>query len=192
MSISIFRAGTSQIIGTKVDLRLGEIHTSEAQITAQTVEDGSVISDHIILQPQNVEVIAEINDYDPNIFTQGIGEKAKTSWLEFKRQFNNRTLYDLVTTHEIYSNMALRSLIGEHIAPRRGFLTVKLQFTQVSLTQTSIVKIDSRRLKSTGTDKVDKTASSEIDAGTIPVETPEDTTRKSILARIVDLFGGAK
>lgn len=187
MSAGIFAAGSPEIIGVGISLRISETHGAEAAVTRQPIEDGSTISDHIILQPDTVEIVAEIGNYDGDR-SRTLGETAKTSWAEFKRQLRSRQLFDVLTYHELYTDMALEALSGDHTSPRTGAITCRLRFVKVDVTQTSIVRIPATRLQSTGANPVDKTASSEIDGGTIAAQSPDDN--RSLAAQALDVLGG--
>lgn len=158
--IGIFKSSTPDIIGIGVDLRLSENHKADAQITNQPIEDGSIVSDHIILQPDVVEIIAEMSNFDSNN-SQSIGERATTAWAEFKRAIQSRELFDVVTHHELYENMALESLGGEHVAPYTGKLALKLTFRKIDSTQLAVVAVPESQLAS----DVAKAGSSEVDGG---------------------------
>lgn len=166
--IGIFRPDSPDIIGVGVDLKLSETHKAEAQITNQPIEDGSIVSDHIILQPDTVEIIAEMSNFDA-AGSQSVGERASTVWAEFKTAIQARTLFELVTFHEIYENMALESLTGDHAAPYRGKLQLNLKFRRVDSTQLGVVAVPESQLAP----DVAKQASTEVDGGR---QTPKDVS----------------
>ena len=183
----IFRAGTPELIGTDIDLRIAEVHTAEAIVTTQVIEDGTVVSDHIVLQPDTVEIVAEVSNVDQQddrLFSVGgiasqfgvqleagsQGERARTAWTEFKRQIRSRQLFDVLTDHEIYTNMALELLSGEHFAPWRGRISLRLGFIRVDTTQLTFVRVGEDILDAANTDgqvvdPVSKAAGSQVDEG---------------------------
>jgi hypothetical protein len=169
--IGIFRADTDDIIGVGVDLRLSEIHTAEAMVTNQPIEDGSIVSDHIILQPETVEIIAEMSNFDGNN-SQSLGERAATTWTQFKESLKARTLYDVVTQHELYEDMALESISGEHVAPFKGRMQLKLTFRKVESTQLAIIAVPESQLAP----DVAKQASTEVDGGQQVAKTKENNS----------------
>ena len=167
--VGIFRSDSPEVIGVGIDLRMSEIHTAESTITNQPIEDGSIVSDHIILQPDVVEIIAEMSNFDSND-SQSVGERATTVWTEFKRLIQSRGLFDLVTHHELYTDMALESLGGEHVAPFTGRLQLKLTFRKVNSTQLGIIAVPESQLAP----DVAKSGSSEVDGGRQIALTPEN------------------
>lgn len=160
IGVGIFKAASPDIIGIGVDLRLSEIHKAESTVTDQPIEDGSIVSDHIILQPETVEILAEMSNFDGND-SQSVGERASTAWQDFKTQLKSRQLFDLVTYHELYEDMALVSLSGEHVSPYTGRMQLTLSFKKVDSTQLGFVAVPESILAG----DVAKTASSEIEGG---------------------------
>lgn len=177
IGVGIFRAGTPQIIGIGVSLRLSEIHNAEATITNQAIEDGSIVTDHIISQPDKLEITAEISNADG-------GENSKTAWLAFKEQIKSRQLFDVLTTHELYNNMAIETISGDHSAPFKGMLQMKISFKKVNRAQLSIVQIPESQL-ATG---IAKAGSSQVDGGRVdPIRQEDD---RSLALQLTNSFGG--
>ena len=182
--IGIFRAATQELIGVAIDLRLSEIHTAEAVVTETPVEDGSVVTDHIVIKPDTVEIIAEVSNFDAN-GAASTGERVKTAWQQFKDALNSRQLFDVVTLHELYENMAFESLTGEHSAPYKGKMAYKITFKKVDFAQLQFVAVPESNLQSDGANPVAKSGSSEVEGGR--VDSDRDS---SILNQATDsLFG---
>ncbi len=181
--VNIFRAGTATVIETPIDLRLVETHDKEATVVTTPIEDGTNVTDHIILQPDIVTVQAEVSNLD-GFLSFSTGERAKTAWLDLKQKLNSRQLFDLVTTHENYTNMALSRIFGENSAPFNGRLIIDLMFIRVDLTQTAVIEIAETQLDDDATTGVSKSASSELQGGQLDAITATDNT--SLAAQIVD------
>ena len=162
--IGIFRAQTQELIGVPIDLRLSEVHTAEATITETPVEDGSVVTDHITLKPDVIEIVAEVSNFDGN-GAASAGERAATALQQFKTALRSRTLFDVVTRHELYENMAFESMTADHSAPYKGKLGYKITFKQIDFAQLQFVAVPESRLQSGGANPVSKSASSEVEGG---------------------------
>jgi len=172
--IGLFRGGRT-LISTRIDLRLRETHTGDAELTQLPIESGAVISDHIIRHPNTVTIEAEISN--------SLGAQPAESWEEFRSQLNMRELYTVVTAHEVYENYALTALTGENSAPFNGRLNLLLTFTEVNLTQTSVILIPREDLDPS----VDRGASSELAGGRQDSVTEGDAparVNESILNRL--------
>ena len=76
--VQILQPGLGCVI--QLDACVNEQHGREAQVTTNPIEDGSVISDHIIVNPVNLAITGVISDtplYDGKCFlTQSIGNAA--------------------------------------------------------------------------------------------------------------------
>jgi hypothetical protein len=187
ISAQIFRRGTSELIGVGIDMRLSEDHAASALVTRQVIEDGAQISDHIVLEPDSVEIVVEMSNVDQTddllVSPAGIaaqfgvqinpgsqGERARTAWSELKRQLQSRQLFDVMTDHELYTSMALEYLTGSHLAPHRGRLIMRLGFTRVDATQLTFTQVGEDQLDPENdagevVDPIAKTASAEVDEG---------------------------
>lgn len=56
----------SRAIGNiKLDVTTSEVHGSSLSITANPIEDGSVIADHAVLEPKEVTITGVVVDYEP-------------------------------------------------------------------------------------------------------------------------------
>ena len=187
ISAQIFRNGTPELAGVGIDTRLSENHVASAQVTRQVIEDGSQSSDHIVLNPDTVEVLIEVSNVDKTdelivspagiaaqfgvqINPGGQGERARNAWAEFKRKIQSRELFEVVTDHELYTDMAIEYIAGDHAAPFRGRLIARIGFTKVDRTQLTFVQVGEEQLdpeQADGTipNPIAKAASSQVDQG---------------------------
>lgn len=108
-----------------------EGHNASNSIASQTLEDGSIINDHIIVLPRTVSVDFFVSNID-GTNSQTLGENAITVFQELERIRNERELVTLYTYHEIYDNMAIESITSAHEAPNRGQLTINVIFKEVN------------------------------------------------------------
>ncbi|MBL4769533.1 MAG: hypothetical protein JKY94_17805 [Rhodobacteraceae bacterium] len=187
--VTIFRGAAPVLIGVPVDLRVSEVHKKESLVTQQPLEDGSIVSDHIILQPDTVEITAIISNYDGPL-VPAIGARAKTAWQELARLRKLQVLFDVLTTHELYTDMAITSITGGNLAPNQGELRLSVTLQKVDRTRTSVVASSESAAQSTGDAPVSKTSSSEVDAGRIDPVKEEDN--RSLAAQIADGLAGAQ
>ena len=171
IEVGIFRRGYPFLLDVPVDIRLSEIHDAEAIPTTQPIEDGSPLTDHIILTPDTVTILAEIGNYDEitiggistGLSTLGLtsGERAKAAWFRFKQQLRLRELYTVVTAHEIYTDMCLARLNGVNEAPFQGRMVYALTFIKLDLTQTSLIMLPEEQFS----EDIRKNASSQVNGG---------------------------
>ena len=131
--IGIFQSEKPATPAVFLDVIVNENHTAENQITSLPVENGSPISDHAIVLPDVVEISAEMSNYDG---TSKIGgERSKTAWQQLKNLRNTRTLVDVSTEHELYKNMVISSLTGEHVPGFKGRIRMSAKFQKIDISK---------------------------------------------------------
>jgi len=99
-------------------ITVSEAHTADNDVVDQVLENGSPMTDHIIIKPDYLELNFYVSNIDgPN--SPLVGETSRTIWQELKRMRNSRELLTILTQHEIYESMAIESLGATHEAPFR-------------------------------------------------------------------------
>ncbi len=181
--VSVFRTGQSTIPTVVVDALVGESHTAENKVTELPIESGSPLTDHVIIQPDTVEISAEISNFD-GIGKSLNGERAKTAWQQLKKLRNDRVLLDITTQHELYTNMVILSVTAEHVVPYTGRMSFVAKFQKVdvanlrsSSASESILAGNSDLPFLGGGDSVSKTGSDEINDGQVDTNTKEADER---------------
>lgn len=183
MSLAIFSQNSASIIDVPVDIRTGEYHTSTVQLTQYASEGGESITNHAIVDPDSVEIAVEMSNYDEPGNVQG--ERAKTTIAELRRKQRERLRYDVLTKHILYTEMCLVGISAGNEAPFNGKLVIRLKFQKAPIGTFRTIAIPPSQLPAGGGRDVDKTASSETDAGRQEPVTEENDNR-SIAARAAD------
>jgi hypothetical protein len=144
---------TQQVI--KLNVRLSESHQRRAMVSRQTLESGAKVSDHIALDPKSVTLIYEQTN-------EANGKKtAQEAWEALNKLYQARQPFDLVTEHELYSDMVIESLTGLHQAPMKGAMQFTIVFQQINFAKLSYVKVPASMLAR----GVQKSASTKIMGG---------------------------
>ena len=177
----IFNSGSPELIASiPVDQITGEFHSASANPTLYAVETGAQVSDHIVLDPDTVEISWLITNVDDNFSIYGT--RAATQFDKIKEALRSRELYDVVTRHYLYKDMALISINAESTSPFVGQLVGRVSFQKFNKAQTQAVTVE--RLSSSAK----QTASKQSDAG--KVEAAENAeTNKSFLEQLRTGFG---
>lgn len=110
------------------DVKKSETHNYQSNVTHQAMEDGSIVSEHIIQQPISVTVQFEETNNTLKAFYNG----QKSTFEKLRDIWKNKTVCQIITEHEMYSNMVVQSMPIQHRAPYRGSLTITCDFTQLS------------------------------------------------------------
>ncbi len=123
-------------IAIPVSARLQEVYTYAAEVTRYPVESGSVVSDHVILQPIRVDLVFEVSNAD------GI-QLPQRSLEEIIKQLESRQPIVLATQHSSLNNMVCTGVQAENQASVWGALSFRASFQQVkqvSLQTTAITQ----------------------------------------------------
>lgn len=180
MAVSIFSGGLLGFIGIiPVDVKLGEYHGKSATVTNYAVENGANRSDHIILNPDTIEIPFEINNQDFEGVSYGL--RAATIAQLARRLMDDRELSTIVTRHHLYTDMALIDFPHENIAPFSGKLTGKLVFQKFNQPILELVSLPESRVSG----DAGKTASSTVDGGQQAGEEPP-AQRQSVLSQVFE------
>lgn len=114
---------TSKLYFDQATTVLNETHSFANEVVTQTLEDGSPISDHIVIQQDELEVQIFISN--------SVVQKSQEVYALLKTMRNTRELCKVYTDHEIYGNMAIESVSAPHEAPMVNELRVTVKFKRV-------------------------------------------------------------
>lgn len=103
-----------------------ETHTFGNDVVTQTLEDGSMLVDHIIILQDELEVQIFVSN--------SILQESQDTYAALKTMRNNRELCTVYTDHEIYENMAIESVSAPHEAPMVNCMTFTVKFKRVDWT----------------------------------------------------------
>ena len=143
MAIGIF---AKELLGTitevPVDAKLAEQHGITATPAKFSLENGAVVTDHIILNPQTIEIPYELNNQDISLggLNSSYGIRSATLYNILRNNLRTRDLYTVVTHHVLYENMALVDASADHTSPKTGTLRGTAKFMQVN--RPSIQNVD--------------------------------------------------
>lgn len=137
-NITIFnRAGAQVIQNLLGGITMNESHSAKNTVTSQTLENGSPLVDHIVIEADELSISLLFTNMDGHQRPLE-GEVAKTAWQELKRLRNNRELLEIVTLHEIYTDMVIVSIDAKHDAPYKGQLNIDVSLKKIDVTNPNI------------------------------------------------------
>ena len=183
---TLFRAGIVTLLeGVRVDIRTEELHTMGGQVSRYAREDRSPASDHIALDPDILEIVCAVGNIadEPN---QGRSERAKTAFDALQKLRKSRQLFDVMTEHKLYTNMAFLGLQLTNSSGFSGAASIRARFEESPSDTLELLTPPPSRLASGGGGRTDKTASAEIDAGRQNALTAETADNRSFAARLLD------
>lgn len=101
----------ASIGAVELDASLSESHRYEAQITENPVEDGTIFSDHVVLQPIVLEMEGRISDATQSLLSfRGLGGSADAIKALIALQ-TSREPFSVITGTNVYQNMMFQELV---------------------------------------------------------------------------------
>lgn len=135
--VTIFQKNNQVIPSLDAVINLGEMHQFDNVVATQVLENGSPITDHIAILPDQLEITLFVSNVDgDNKPLQG--ENARNVYAAIKGIRNKRELIEVLTLHELYTNMAITSITMNHDAPWKGRLNITVRLQKIDITNQNI------------------------------------------------------
>lgn len=175
MAVALFSGESLQILsnGPEVDGKSGEYHAFSATPTTYAIENGSASADHIIENPDALEVSWVMSNLDND--GQSYGNRAATLLDGLRTLIKKRGLHEVVTRHRIYPSMAIIGVSAEHVGPFTGALRGRIVFQEVNVKTLERTTVPESQPQA----KVKKTASTQTNSGRVEAKTPTVADKKS-------------
>lgn len=175
MAVALFSGNNLQVItdGPEVDLKTGEYHNFSASPTNYTIESGATAADHIVENPDTLEVYWVMSNLDQD--GQSYGNRAATLLDSLRTKIKERGLYEVVTRHRTYPSMAITAVSAEHTGPFTGALRGRIAFQEVPQALLERTTIPEAKLSK----PVKKTASTQTNAGRVEATAPTTADKKA-------------
>lgn len=197
--INIFKTNKSSIGGIALDAVLSESHESVVTLTENEIEMGAAISDHAIIEPMRLEMIAYVTDTPFVLPTLGsiidsvtgiFGSSNESNLTRTSSTFNDllrlqqrREALDVQTRLFLYTDMILVSLTIVQDKATSKMLALNLKFQEARVVESQIVQIDPELLQEGA---IKNSGSPEQDRGRVEPLEPTDATEKTSLKTIFD------
>lgn len=170
--VSLFYRADGWSVGEiSLDLILTETHSLNAVVTQHPVQDGSTISDHITILPRSGTMRVLVSNFSlstaegdsradwDEIYDQGeaaqktLPNRAEGAWEKLKDLVKTRELVKVVTSLEVYEDVALTRVETTRDGDTGDALEIDIdyeQVTQVKLKETKVTaQVQPRDMKST-------------------------------------------
>ncbi len=122
--------GGHLIAGIEVSVLTSESHSYTATPTKLTLESGSVVTDHVMINPDSLSIVFAMSNAG-----EGANGAARDVLESFKKMMTEVELLEVVTEHYVYSDMVITSISPEHRAPYRGALIVTLTLDKINFVE---------------------------------------------------------
>ena len=170
--VSLFYRADGWSVGEiSLDLILTETHSLNAVVTQHPVQDGSTISDHITILPRSGTMRVLVSNFSlstaegdaraawDEIYAQGeaaqktLPNRAEEAWKKLKDLVKKRELVKVVTSLEVYEDVALTRVETTRDGDTGDALEIDIdyeQVTKVKLKETKVTaQVQPRDMKST-------------------------------------------
>lgn len=199
----LFVRTRKSIGGIQLDAVLSETHNNTVRLTKNPVELGADITDHAIVEPKKIVIVAEVSDTPLGLAALGqivdlitglFGTSTTQNITRSNAAFNamillqeQREPLEIQTKLRLYQDMIITSLVTtqDKDSSRIALMTIILE--EVLITESQVVQLTPEQLQAGTTTEQ---ASSAEKKGRQESVTPSDTTSTSVLKSVLDFIGG--
>ncbi len=200
---NLFIRTKKSIGGIELDGVLSETHTNQIRLTKNPVELGADITDHAIIEPKRINIVAQVSDTP--LGTAALGQivdlvtglfgtsttqnitRSNAAYNAMVQLMEQREPIEVQTKLKLYQNMVITSLSTSQDKDTSRIVSMVLNLEEVLITESQIVKLDPDQLEQ-GSPREQGT-SPEKRGRQEPV-TPPEATNRSVLKSVVDWVGG--
>lgn len=139
-STLLFNSKKYGVGGITFDLLLSENHEMRSVVTTHTIEDGSVVADHIRNELRTGTVTGMVSNYSIstgllegaiNPLAAEVKNRAKDAYEAFRNLWNAREPVTIVTQLEVYENVVVTSIRTEKAPETGAALRFSVSFQQI-------------------------------------------------------------
>ena len=186
--------------GIELDAVISEAHTNQVRLTKNPVEFGVDITDHAIIEPKQLSIVAQVSDTPlgtaafgqlvdtvTGLFGSSTSQNITRSNAAYNRMLQlmeARELIEVQTRLRLYPNMIITSLSTTQDKDSSRAVLMNMKLEEVVITESVIVKLDPAQLQS---GSPTSQGSSADKRGRVE---PVESTNKSHLKTFVDWISG--
>lgn len=188
--------------GIQLDAVLSETHNNTIRLTKNPVELGADITDHAIIEPKRLNIVAQVSDSP--LGTAAFGEivdlvtglfgtattsnitRSNAAYNAMVQLAEQREPLEVQTKLKLYSDMVITSLTTSQDKNTSRIAAMNITLEEVLITESQIVKLDPEQLQDGSA--TEQGSSPEKKGRQEPI-TPNDTTNKSVLKSVIDWVG---
>lgn len=200
---NLFIRTKKSIGGIELDAVISETHDNRVRLTKNPVELGADITDHAIVEPKKITIVAQVSD-NP-LGTAAFGQivdlvtglfgssttqnitRSNAAYSAMVQLMEQREPIQVQTKLKLYEDMVITNLTTSQDKDSSRIVLMTIHMEEVLITESQIVKLDADQLEQ-GSAREQGT-SPEKKGRQEPV-TPSETTKKSVLKSVTDWIGG--
>lgn len=196
---NLFVRSVKSIGGIQLDAVLSESHNNTIRLTTNPVEFGVDITDHAIIEPKKINIIAEVSDtplgtttfgFIVDLITGLFGTATADNLTRSNAAYNAmvqlqelREPIEVQTRLKLYTNMIITGISTSQDKNSSRIVSMSISMEEVFITESEIIQLDPSQLQQGSTRQQ---GSSPKKAGRKESNTPDDTTNKSVLKSVID------
>lgn len=171
----------SGVVELQADLTIKETHERNAETTDHPVEDGSFISDHIIIKPETVQLEGFLTDSRAILFGNNKG-RTQNGFDLLETLWAAQEVVTLITAYKNYDNMVITNITMPRERPSSMIFTMRLK--KIKIVSTEFVNVNNIDPE-TGENVLPET-----DLGRQNTNTPSENSVTQSRSLLNDLLGG--
>lgn len=196
---NLFIRSVKSLGGIQLDAVLSESHMNTVRKTSNPVELGADITDHAIIEPKKINIVAEVSDTPLgtaafgtiiDLVTGLFGTATSTNITRSNTAYNAIVQIqealepiEVQTRLKLYKNMIITGVSTTQDKDTSRIVSMSISLEEMIITESELIKLDPAQLKPGSTREQ---ASSASKAGRKETVTPNNTTTKSVLKSTLD------
>ena len=188
--------------GIQLDAVLSETHNNVVKLSKNPVEFGAEITDHSIVEPKKITIVAEVSDtplgtaafgelIDPvtSLFgtsTSGNNTRSSAAYNSLILLQEQREPIEVQTRLKLYTNMIITNISTSQDKNSSRMVGMVIALEEIIIVESQIVKLDPKDLPSGTTTEQ---ASSAEKKGRQESIVPTETINKSVIKSVSDWIG---
>lgn len=199
---NLFIRTEKSIGGIQLDAVISESHTNEVSLTSNPVEFGAEITDNAVVQPKQINILAEVSDTPLSLAAFGqivdlvtglFGTSTTDNIARSNAAYNAiiqlqeaREPIELQTRLKLYTNMIITNVSVQQDKNTSRIARMSIDLQQVIISESEIVPLSEEQLRA-GSAK--EQASPAEKSGRKEATEPSAATNKSVLKTVIDWVG---
>ena len=199
---NLFIRTQKAIGGIQLDAVISESHVNEVSLTNNPVELGAEITDNAVVQPKQINILAEVSDTPLGVAALGqivdlvtglFGTSTTDNITRSNAAYNaiiqlqeEREPIEIQTKLKLYTNMIITNVSVQQDKNTSRIVRMSIDLQQVIITESEIVQLTEEQLQAGSTKEQ---ASSAEKSGRKEATEPSAATDKSVLKTLIDWVG---
>ena len=199
---NLFIRTEKSIGGIQLDAVISESHVNEVSLTNNPVEFGAEITDNAVVQPKQINILAEVSDTPLGVAAFGqivdlvtglFGTSTSENITRSNAAYNaviqlqeEREPIEIQTKLKLYTNMVITKVTTIQDKDTSRIVRMSIDLQQVIITQSEIVQLSEDQLRA---GSAREQASPAEKSGRKEAAEPSAATNKSVLKTVIDWVG---